>query len=113
MTPKLIYVAGPFRGPNGWEIERNVRRAEELGYDVFRAGGMPIIPHANTRHFHGQGTDQFWLDGTLELARRCDALILTPDWSNSVGARSERMTVLEMGKPVFHTVADLAAWVGR
>jgi hypothetical protein len=108
---KLIYVAGPFRGANAWEIERNVRRAEETGYDVFKCGAMPVIPHANTRFFHGQGPDQFWLDGTLELARRCDGLILTPDWERSSGSREERRVVLERGAPVFYTPADLAAWM--
>jgi hypothetical protein len=72
---------------------------------------MPLIPHANTAHLDGLQADQFWLDGTLELARRCDGLILTPDWANSAGARGERMAMLESGKPVFHTVADLAAWL--
>lgn len=34
---KVIYVAGPFRAPNSWEIEQNIRRAEAL-YD---AGSQP------------------------------------------------------------------------
>jgi len=108
---KIIYVAGPFRGATTWDVERNVRSAEEIGYEVFKCGAMPLIPHANTRFFHGQGTDQFWLDGTLELARRCDGLILAPRWELSSGARGERKAVLDRGAPVFESAAELAAWM--
>lgn len=27
---KLLYIAGPFRGANSWEMEQNIRRAEEV-----------------------------------------------------------------------------------
>jgi hypothetical protein len=26
---KVVYIAGKFRGPNAWEIHRNVHRAEQ------------------------------------------------------------------------------------
>ena len=31
---KVGYIAGPFRGPNSWEIENNIRRAETLALEV-------------------------------------------------------------------------------
>lgn len=108
---KLIYIAGPFRGATPWDVERNVRRAEEIGYEVFKSGAMPIIPHANTRFFNGQGTEEFWVNGTLELARRCDGLILVPNWEASSGTRGEVNSMLAQRKPVFHTVGDLAHWM--
>jgi len=110
---KVVYVAGPFRGPTAWDIERNVRSAEELAFEVFQLGVMPMIPHANTRWFHGQGPDQFWLDGTLELLRRCDAMILTADWKRSTGARGERAEAERLSIPVFETVDELAIWLDR
>ncbi len=110
---KVVYIAGPFRGPTAWDIERNVRRAEELAFEVFKLGAMPLTPHANTRFFHGQGPDAFWLDGTLELLRRCDALITVDDWARSSGARGEVSDASARGIPVFHNVPDLAAWLGR
>ena len=73
---------------------------------------MPLIPHANTTYiFHGQKDDQFWLDGTLELMRRCDAIITTPDWERSSGARGEVACAQEIGMPVFHTIDELKAWL--
>lgn len=110
MVP-VIYVAGPFRGPTAWDIERNVRAAEELAFQVFRLGAMPLIPHANTRFFHGQGPDEFWLEGTKELLRRCDGMILTDNWEKSAGAIGERAEAMARGMPVFRFLAELAHWM--
>lgn len=110
---RVVYIAGPFRGPTAWDVERNVRRAEDLAYEVFQLGAMPMIPHANTRFFHGQGPDAFWLEGTIALLRRCDAVLLTPDWQRSTGAQGERIEALSCGMPVFYEVPELAIWLGR
>jgi hypothetical protein len=109
---KVVYVAGPFRGANGWKIEQNIRRAEELGIRVAEAGAMPLIPHANTRFFHGTCTDQFWLDGTMELLRRCDAIIMTENWEESSGAKSEYHLAMKLRLPIFHegTFEVLSEW---
>lgn len=94
----LVYVAGPFRGKTTWDIEKNVRHAEEYGLEVARLGGMPVIPHANTRFFHGQGDDQMWLNGTMRLMEVCDAMVLIPGWERSTGATAERARFEAMGR---------------
>ena len=98
---KLVYVAGPFRGPNNWEIEQNIRRAETLALEVWRAGYACLCPHTNTRFFQGAAPDEVWLQGDLEMVRRCDAVLLTPDWARSTGARAERLFAEEHEIPVF------------
>lgn len=85
----VIYVAGPFRAAHQWGIVENVRAAERIGLMIANAGAMPLIPHANTAHFHGLQTAQFWLDGTMELLRRCDAAIFLPRWRHSAGSVGE------------------------
>ena len=112
---KVIYVAGPFRAETAWGIEQNVRRAEEHALHLIKAFGlMPIIPHANTRYFHGLASDSFWLEGTLELMRRCDAVYLCPGWKLSVGSVGERREAERLKIPVFtHDRLDrLEKWVG-
>jgi hypothetical protein len=94
----LVYIAGPFRGPTAWDIEQNVRNAEVFGLEIARLGGMPVIPHANTRYFHGQCNDQFWLDGTLRLMEVCDAMVLCTGWECSTGAKGERARFIELGR---------------
>ncbi len=105
---KVIYVAGPFRGSNAWVVEQNIRRAEELSYAVDLLGGcIALCPHTNTRFFNGTLTDEFWLDGTLELLRRCDAVITTDDWQRSSGARNEVAEAYRLGIPVYHHIESL------
>ncbi len=113
---KLVYVAGKFRGPTAWDVAENVRRAEQAGLRVARAGAMPVIPHANTAHFDGQFNDAFWLEGTLEMLRRCDAIyvINQTDLATSKGTQGEHSEAVLMGIPVFIGAAglqDLECWL--
>lgn len=107
----VIYVAGPFRGANAWEVEQNIRRAEGLAFQVAQLGAMPLCPHTNTRFFDGTLTGQFWLDGTLELLRRCDAVVFTPCWLRSSGAKAEHAEAERLGLPRFYSIAELADWL--
>lgn len=99
---KVIYIAGPFRASTAWRIAENIRSAERVGYQVAECGCMPLIPHANTAHFHGEFDDQFWLDGTLELMKRCDAVMLITGWDESSGARKEKEVAEQVGLPIFY-----------
>jgi len=108
---KLIYIAGPFRAANSWEVEQNIRRAESLSLEVWRLGAAAICPHTNTRFFSGAADDKVWLDGDIEILRRCDAVMLTPDWERSSGARAEVDVAENLGMPVFAMLSDLKDWL--
>lgn len=110
---KVVYIAGPFRGPHAWAIEQNIRRAEETGLEVARLGAMPLIPHSNTRFFHGALPDQFWLDGTLALLYKCDAALFLNNWKTSSGARTEHEECKKRGIPCLYTLADMVHWLER
>jgi len=103
---KVAYVAGPFRGPNAWVIEENIRRAERLALDLWAAGFAVICPHTNTRFYQGALPDNVWLDGDLEILARCDLLVCTPDWERSSGARAEVAFARSRGIPVVATVEE-------
>ena len=99
---RVIYVAGPFRGKNAWEVEKNIRRAEEWSFKLAEAGWMFMCPHTNTRFFDGTQTDKFWLEGTLELMRRCDAVFVCEGYENSSGTLGEIEEAEKLGLPVFY-----------
>lgn len=113
----IVYIAGKFTASHAWGIEQNVRAAEMAAVPVVRAGAMPLIPHANTRFFHGlpETTEEFWYAGTLELLRRCDAIYLVPGWEESRGVNSEVSEARDvLHIPIFNGPADLDkldAWV--
>ena len=94
-------MAGKLTGKNNFEIAQNVAAAEDVGLLVAEAGAMPLIPHSNTGlKFFGTINEQFWYDGTMELLRRCDAVIMVPGWEASKGAQAEREEALRMDLPV-------------
>lgn len=99
---KVIYVAGPFRGKNAWEVEKNIRRAEEWSFKLAEKGWMFMCPHTNTRFFDGTQTDKFWLEGTLELMRRCDAVFVCEGYESSSGTLGEIQEAERLGLPVFY-----------
>lgn len=111
--PPVIYVAGPFRGRDSWEMEQNIRRAEALALEAWRLGCAVICPHANTRYFQGTADDKVWLVGDLSILARCDGLILTDDWARSSGATKERDFAIARGLPVFTALDDLSGWLRR
>lgn len=108
---KVIYIAGPYRGKDNWEIHQNVNRASALALEVWRLGAAALCPHANTAHFQFAAPDEVWLNGDLELLSRCDALIVTPDWEQSSGARAEVRFADENDIPVFFTLGTLARYL--
>jgi nucleoside 2-deoxyribosyltransferase len=108
---KVVYVAGPFRGPSSWDIEQNIRRAESLSLDVWRSGAAALCPHTNTRFFQNAAPDDVWLAGDLAMLAKCDAILMTLDWERSTGARAEHDFAVERLMPVFYTLASLQAWL--
>lgn len=113
---KVVYIAGPFRGRDAWERESNIRRAEEAALWVWASGMVALCPHTNTRFFDGALPDHIWLDGDLELLKRCDAVLLVDGWRASAGAKAEVTLAHELKLPVFEQAASeldaLRAWGG-
>jgi nucleoside 2-deoxyribosyltransferase len=112
----LIYIAGPFRAPTPWEIEQNVRRAEEYALSVAQLGGIPLCPHTMYRFYQNSLTDEFWLEAGLVLLRRCDAVVVTvpyPDSLKSAGTTAEIAEAESRGMPVFHVLGSLREWMVR
>jgi hypothetical protein len=108
---RVVYVAGPFRGPDSWAIENNIRRAETLALEVWRLGAACVCPHTNTRFFQGAAPDNVWLDGDLAILGKCDALLMTPDWERSSGARAEHDYAKGREIPTLYTLDELRAWL--
>lgn len=118
---RLVYVAGPFRAMSKYidghqdmfAVQENIMRAMKLGLEIaLMPNAFPVIPHANTMFFTGAAPDHTWLDGDLEMLRRCDAIVMTPDWQRSSGARAEHQFARDHGLPVFYDADSVRRWLG-
>lgn len=104
---KIIYIAGPYRGRTGWEIEENIRRAEGFALEVWKRGYAAVCPHANNRFFFGELNEAQVLEGCLEILRRSDGMLLIPGWEDSEGARVEWMEALGRKIPIYFNLSEL------
>lgn len=98
----MVYVAGPYRGKTRRDVAKNIQRAVDVGEEIANMGMVPMIPHAATGPLDGVQDDEYWLDATMEMMIRCDAVYMMSDWGRSDGARLERDMAIELGIPVFY-----------
>lgn len=118
----VVYIAGPFRASNpdtgksdAWGVHCNVIRAMQAALEVWKHGAVALCPHSNTMFFqdaHGV-QDKVWLDGDIELLRRCDAVFMVPGWQISSGATAEKKFAEDLGLSVFESLEDLYIWIGE
>lgn len=110
----LVYIAGPYRGKTMQEVELNIASAKQIAKIVARKGYMPVTPHLNTQgfeHIAPDLPDEFWLEGTLEILRRCDYVVLAPGWELSSGTRKEIEVAKSLSIPVIENVYNLEEYI--
>lgn len=99
---KLAYVAGPYRDPRGvWYVTQNIGHARLIAGDLWARGYAAVCPHLNTALFGGLVPDEAFLEGALELMRRCDVVVASPYWHQSEGTRAGLREALTLHIPIY------------
>ena len=99
---KLAYIAGPYRAATLHEIYANIRLAGKYAEKYWKLGYAVICPHMNTAFMDGIVPDSLFLDGDKEMLRRCDIVVMMPNWRSSNGASAERSLALQLGKEIIY-----------
>jgi nucleoside 2-deoxyribosyltransferase len=110
MKLPVIYVAGPYRSQTREGVEMNIQAARHVAALCCRKGWSVICPHSNTSHLDAvvnNVDDQFWLDTTMELLRRCDAVVLVPGWQYSSGTLAEIAEAERLELSVYYSENEL------
>jgi len=98
---RVIYIAGPYRAPTEWGLEQNLRHVEDAAIMLWRDGWAVIAPHKNTAHFGGACWDSVWLEGDIEILKRCDAIFMVKGWEKSTGATAELKVAKAQGMEIY------------
>jgi len=99
---KLAYTAGPYRASTTHGIVKNIRRAEAVALKYWKLGYAVICPHKNTALFDGEMPDATWLEGDIEILKRCDVIVMVLGWRKSVGACAELAVAIDNGLTVIY-----------
>jgi hypothetical protein len=99
---KIIYIAGKYRGKSEWEVKQNIYHAEQAAMRLWQHGFAVICPHLNTAFFGGGCEDSVWLEGDLEILKRCDAIYMLNGWQKSIGATKEHDLAYDWGKDRYY-----------
>jgi len=106
-TDLLVYVAGPYRG----KVDHNVMIAEQNAARMAVNSIGFICPHSNGNPHDKLGLpDQYWIESTMEIMRRCDALLIVGDWAKSEGTIGEIQEAKHLKKPVFFHWVEVVQW---
>jgi hypothetical protein len=104
----LVYIAGPYRG----DVKNNVEAAENCAAMVAVLGIGFVCPHSNGRpHDWLELPDEYWLSMTMEIMRRCDAVLLVEGWEKSHGVIAEKKEAERLGIPVILDVDELEKFI--
>lgn len=109
MTPKLIYIAGPYRAATIHGVYTNIALARSAAEGLVIHGFYPLVPHLNTSFMDGLNSDAFFLAGSMEMMLKADGVLMLPGWEKSEGAKAEYAESLASMTPVYLSVADVVA----
>ncbi|HPO38693.1 MAG TPA: DUF1937 family protein [Kiritimatiellia bacterium] len=101
---KLAYVAGPYRGRTHHDVSQNIAAAREVAAHLWSLGYAVICPHLNSAFMSGAAPEETFLNGGLAMLRRCDLVVLVPNWQASQGTAREIEEARSCGLPVFSDI---------
>lgn len=103
---KLIYIAGKYTDETHSKIDDNIRLAEKAAVALWKKGWAVITPHLNTAHFERYEDDSLgyktWINGYLEILRKCEAVFMLDGWEDSKGARKEQLLAFRICKEIYY-----------
>jgi len=112
---KVVYFAGPIRNTSVHKWLLNILKAWVVARYYLKTGYSIICPHTMTAFMDGVDlpTSAFFKSDN-ELIRRCDMVVMLPDWETSEGATAENALAKELGKEIrYVSMNDICLWIAN
>ena len=98
----LVYIIGRYT-PHGFNVkektykkiqDKYIKKANDIGKEIFLMGHEPVIPHNMwSRWEHDEKMSRIkhseWIDMTIKIMFKCDAVFLMPGWETAPGCKKE------------------------
>lgn len=97
---KLVFVSGKYQADTEAGITANIKHAEREAKRLWEMGYSVITPHLNTAYFTGDRG--MYLQGCLEMVRRCDSIYMLKGFRQSYGAMDEYNLAKQLGKVIIY-----------
>jgi Domain of unknown function (DUF4406) len=115
---RIVYLAGRYNGNTLAEVAHNIDEARKVALELAKRRIPFLCTILQTAHFDSLLSERdpgygYWIQCSLEVVKRCDAIFLIPSWQQSNGARKEVESARAHGLPVFQDIEMLTDWVSR
>lgn len=81
----------------------NIIHARSAALKLWNEGWAVICPHTNSMFMGSRlGGDEKFIEGDLEILKRCDAIYMLNNWQDSVGAKLELTKAQEVGLEIYY-----------
>ena len=104
---KVIYIAGPYRAKTERGLVENIRKSEDAAIRLWKQGYAVICSHKNTAHLGGICEEETFLNGDIEILKRCDVIYMLSNWRKSNGACEEVRIAAENNIKVIYEEDDI------
>lgn len=108
---KVVYLCAPYRSDTEYGVHCNIQNADRLAAKIWKMGAVCLCPHKNTAYFGGVIPDKDFLDGAIELLRRCDAVFVHRPNIVTEGMQGELDVAVKVGIQVFSRSGALNEWL--
>ena len=102
----LVYISGLYS--NG-ETDKNIKTARDMAIKIWEADFVAITPHLNTMHFEKDCKCKYedYIEGDIEILKRCDCIYALPNWKKSDGAKKELTYAMQNNILIVESIAEL------
>ena len=101
---KVVYLASPYSANTDWDKWCNIRNAHKAAKEIWQHNMACLSPCSNTAFMGGDIKEQIFLDGDIEMLKRCDAIFMNEGWSKSNGCIAEKSYAISNDIPIFDNI---------
>ena len=99
---RVIYVAGKYRADTENGVFENIIHARREAQRLWQKGWAVICPHTNSMFMGSMLANEVFMQGDLEIVRRCDAIYMLSNYKDSEGALRELELAKELGLKIYY-----------